>query len=167
MKIVFITLGGTIAKTYCPKEAIMTNRHPVVEDIVASLQIQDMDISFNHLMHKDSLDMTDEDRRLVLKAVVEALEEAQAVIVVQGTDTLAETGILLHEELDKMHGPVILTGAMKPYVIQGSDGAQNITEALMAARLLSAGVYSIMHNRVLRFPNIKKDYENLTFSTIS
>lgn len=165
MKITFITLGGTIAKTYCFEKATILNQLPVIEDIVASLQTPDLDISFNHLMHKDSLDMTNEDREQALIKVIDAFKDTQAVILVQGTDTLAETGMLLHKELSQMKGPVVITGAMKPYVIQGSDGTQNITEALIAVRLLPPGVYSVMHNRVLSFPNVKKDYKNLTFTS--
>jgi len=32
-----------------------------------------------------------------------------------------------------------------------------MTETLMAARLLSPGVYAVLHNRVLEFPGVVKD----------
>jgi len=58
---------------------------------------------------------------------------------------------------------VILTGAMRPYEFRDTDAIQNVTEALLAARLLESGVYVVMHNRVLRFPGVTKDRQALTF----
>ncbi len=59
--------------------------------------------------------------------------------------------------------PVILTGAMRPYEFRDTDAMQNVIEALLASRLLDAGVYVAMHNRVLKFPGVIKDREALTF----
>jgi len=163
LKITFITLGGTIAKTYSETEAALSNRSAIVEDIVKSLRLPDIEIRFDHLMHKDSLDMKDADRQRALRAVSDALHESDAIVLVQGTDTLVKTGLLLYRQLENPGVPVILTGAMTPYVIQGSDAAQNIAESLLAARLLQAGLYCVMHNRILTFPNVVKDYDRLTF----
>jgi L-asparaginase len=58
---------------------------------------------------------------------------------------------------------VILTGAMRPYEFRDTDAIQNVTEALLAARLLEGGVYVVMHNRVLRFPGVVKDRDARTF----
>ena len=108
-------------------------------------------------MHKDSLDMVEEDRLVILKAVRDALPNSDAVILLHGTDNLAITGELLHRELGDLEVPVILTGAMRPYEFRDTDGLQNVTEAMVAARLLDGGVYAVMHNRVLPFPGVKKD----------
>jgi L-asparaginase len=59
--------------------------------------------------------------------------------------------------------PVILTGAMRPYEFRDTDATQNVTEALLASRLLDGGVYVVMHNRVLKFPGVIKDREALAF----
>ena len=88
---------------------------------------------------------------------------ADAVIVLHGTDTLAHTGELLHRELAPHRVPVLLTGAMRPYEFRDTDAIQNVTEALLAARLVEPGVYAVMHNRVLRFPGVVKNTELLTF----
>ena len=52
---------------------------------------------------------------------------------------------------------MILTGAMRPYEFRDTDAMQNVTEALLAARLLVDGVHVAMHNRVLKFPGVIKD----------
>jgi len=89
--------------------------------------------------------------------------KVDAIVILHGTDTMAETGELLSGELTDLQIPVILTGAMRPYKFRNSDALQNVTESLLAARLVSPGVYVVMHNRVLRFPGVIKDRENLTF----
>lgn len=167
MKIKIITLGGTIAKTYSEETAVLSNSLPVIEEIVASCRTPDLTLSFEHLMHKDSLDMTDDDRALTVECVVKSFNSAEAVIVVQGTDTLSDTGKAIYQNKERLSGPVIITGAMRPHVINGSDATQNIVESLLACRLLCSGVFCVMHNRVLTFPNVEKDYKNLTFSKSS
>ena len=163
MRIKIITLGGTIAKTYSESDAKLENSLPIIEEIIASCRTPDLSISFTHLMHKDSLEMTDEDRTLAVNQVIASFHSSDAVILVQGTDTLSVTGMALYQHLKNLPGPVIITGAMKPYVIKGSDAKQNIVESLLACQLLTKGVYCVMHNKVLAFPNVIKDYQQLTF----
>ena len=59
--------------------------------------------------------------------------------------------------------PIVLTGAMRPYVMRNTDALQNLTEALLAVQILAPGVYVAMHNQVLQFPGVVKDRERGTF----
>ncbi|HWL92873.1 MAG TPA: asparaginase domain-containing protein, partial [Phycisphaerae bacterium] len=93
----------------------------------------------------------------------ESLPGGDAVLVVHGTDTLALTGEHLQKNLPVLDKPVVLTGAMRPYEFRDSDASQNLTEALLACRLLPAGVYVAMHSQVLRFPGVTKDRSRMTF----
>ncbi len=164
MRVSILTTGGTIEKTYNEADGMLRNDRSVLDEILASLRLPDLFIRHVNVMHKDSLEMTDEDRRVILEAVRNALERSDAVIVLHGTDTLSVTGELLNRELgQELSVPVILTGAMRPYEFRDSDALQNVTEALLAARLLEPGVYVVMHNRVLRFPGVVKDRQTLTF----
>jgi L-asparaginase len=52
---------------------------------------------------------------------------------------------------------------MRPYEFRDTDAYQNMTEALLACRLLSPGVYVVMHNQVMRFPGVVKDRRLMTF----
>jgi L-asparaginase len=52
---------------------------------------------------------------------------------------------------------------MRPYEFRDTDAVQNVTESILAARLLKPGVYVVMHNRVLRFPGVTKDRQALSF----
>ncbi|MGB6744642.1 MAG: asparaginase domain-containing protein, partial [Terracidiphilus sp.] len=59
--------------------------------------------------------------------------------------------------------PVILTGAMTPLGFEGSDGLQNLTESLLAARLLQPGVFVVIHGQVFPADQVRKDREQATF----
>jgi len=163
MRMAIISTGGTITKTFNEHDGSLRNERPIVEIIIAGLRVPDLDLTYRHILNKDSLDLTDADRALILETVREAIPESNAVIISHGTDTLEVTGELLFRELPSVPVPVVLTGAMRPYEFRDTDAAQNMTEALLACRLLQAGVYVAMHNRVLRFPGVVKDRSQLTF----
>jgi len=163
MKLTILTTGGTIDKTYNEFDGSLKNSRSILETILASLRLPDLFIRHRVVMSKDSLEMTDDDREIILQAVRSSLPTSDAVVVVHGTDTLSITGDYLHGKLEDLHQPVVLTGAMRPYEFRDSDALQNITEALLAARLLLSGVYVVMHNRVLSFPGVFKDRLALTF----
>lgn len=163
MKLTILTTGGTIDKTYNELDGSLRNARSVLDEILSTLRLPDVFIRHQVVMSKDSLDLTEEDRQVILQAVRSALPTSDAIVVLHGTDTLSITGELLHRELAGLQHPVILTGAMRPYEFRDSDALQNVTEALLAARLLDPGVYVVMHNRVLRFPGVYKDRQSLTF----
>jgi L-asparaginase len=163
MRLTILTTGGTIDKTYDELQGSLRNVSSILDVILAELRTPDLFIRHVDVMHKDSLDMTEEDRKVIAKAVRDAVKNSDAVIILHGTDTLEETGDLLCREIGDLEVPVILTGAMRPYEFRDTDAVQNVTEALLASRLLEGGVYVVMHNRVLRFPGVTKDRQALTF----
>jgi L-asparaginase len=84
-------------------------------------------------------------------------------VITHGTDTLTETGMLLKRSLPDLSVPIVLTGAMTPLGFEGSDGLQNLTESLLAARILSTGVWLVMHNEVFPIDRVRKDRERARF----
>ena len=163
MRLTILTTGGTIDKTYDEFQGSLQNVHTVLDFILGSLRIPDLFIRHIEVMHKDSLDMTEEDRETIAKAVCDAARSSDGVVILHGTDTLADTGEHLFTACAELDVPVVLTGAMRPYEFRDTDALQNVTEALLAARLLEPGVYVAMHNRVLKFPGVKKDRQARTF----
>ena len=119
--------------------------------------LPETEVETHHLMNKDSLDMDDADRQQVLRAVKEKLGDGVPIIISHGTDTMVETGLLLKAGLTALKVPVILTGAMVPLGFENSDALQNLTESLMAASLLSPGVYIVMHNQAFPVDRVRKD----------
>ena len=163
VNVMVVTTGGTIAKTYDETDGSLRNDRPIVEAILGALRLPDVSITYRHILSKDSLDLSDNDRKLIVNTVKEATAAFEAVVVAHGTDTLEQTGEALHRELTGPRVPVILTGAMRPFEFRDSDAAQNVTEAPLACRMVEPGVYVVMHNRVLRFPGVTKDREGLSF----
>ncbi len=166
MKVTILTTGGTISKTYDEHEGALQNVRSVLDEILANLRLPDLFIRHVVVMNKDSLDMTDKDRSVIVAAVHEALPLSDAIVVLHGTDTLSTTGESIHAAIEVPEIPVILTGAMRPYEFRDSDALQNVIEALLAARMMEAGIYVAMHNRVLRFPGVEKDRKSLTFRRV-
>jgi len=163
MRIAMLTTGGTIEKTFNEHDGSLRHALTSLPRLIATFRLPDLVIETKQILFKDSAEMTDSDREHILAETRAAVETAGAVILLHGTDTLAQTGELLDRELAPLRVPVILTGAMRPYEFRDTDAIQNVTEALLAARLVEPGVYAVMHNRVLRFPRVVKNRELLTF----
>lgn len=105
------------------------------------------------LMSKDSLDMTDEDRALIMQTVIEADEDA--IVVTHGTSTMDKTADFITGKTgDKT---VILTGAMRPFAIGKSDAGFNVGGAVIAAQIMPAGIYAVMNGRVFAADKISKN----------
>lgn len=162
-RIALLSTGGTIEKTYDALRGVLENRVSVLDVMVASLELRGVDIERVQLMNKDSLEMTESDHDAIARVTLEKAGEVDGVVIVHGTDRLAKTGERVLA-LGAPRVPVVLTGAMRPYELRSTDALQNLTEALLAVQLLPAGVYACMHNQVLRFPGVTKDYENGTFT---
>lgn len=162
-RIALISTGGTIEKTYDELAGVLQNRASVLDVVLATLQLDGVEIVRTPLMNKDSLEMTAQDHTLIARTAGAMAETHDGVVIVHGTDRLAVTGERIHEMLGTPDVPIVLTGAMRPYVMRNTDASQNLTEALLAVQVLPPGVYVAMHNKVLRFPGVTKDRERGTF----
>ncbi|MBK8913049.1 MAG: asparaginase [Phycisphaerales bacterium] len=163
MRIALLTTGGTFEKTYDETDGSLRNIGSVLDKVLASIRLPSLALRHIPVMSKDSLDLTDADRARIVAAVKDALRDADGVVIIHGTDTLALTGEALHREPGIPPRPIVLTGAMRPYEFRDTDAYQNLIEALLACRLVSPGVYVAMHNQVLRFPGVIKDRTRGTF----
>ena len=157
--LVLINTGGTFNKRYNPisGELFVPDDERAITQILHSA-LPNLDLHTLGVSHKDSLDMTDADRR-ALTAVIQALPQTLAtapVIVIHGTDTMHLTAAhLAQAELNRL---IILTGAMKPFEIDPVEAALHAGLALgFAAANPDAGIYIAMHGRVLPYSNIIKN----------
>ena len=156
-RIALISTGGTIEKTYDELSGVLANQVSVLDFMLATLEIRGVSIQRVSLMNKDSLEMSDDDHGLIARVAGEQAAQHDGVVVVHGTDRLAVSGERVVALWGTPASPVAFTGAMRPYELRDSDALQNLTEALMAAQLLPAGVYVVMHGQVLQFPGVVKD----------
>ena len=164
MRIYLFTTGGTLEKIYREQTGAVENVESKVDRYLERLRLPDLEIDVTRLMNKDSLEMTDADRAMILGAVTQKLTASPApVVITHGTDTMVQTGLALKQGLGHLEVPVILTGAMTPLGFEASDGLQNITESLLAARLLAPGVYVVIHNQVFPVDRVRKNRDLARF----
>lgn len=164
--LVLITTGGTIEKTYDEASGSLDNRRSIVGRMLRRIRLEEVAISVNELMSKDSLHMNDGDRQRIIASVelaASATPRPKGVVILHGTDTLHMTGEALYDALRTPPFPVVLTGAMRPFEMKRSDALQNLTEAIFAAGVLAPGIYCVAHGRALPFPGVVKDRERGTF----
>jgi L-asparaginase len=165
VKIHLLSTGGTIEKIYSEQSGQVQNRETKIDHYLLQLRLPDSEISLRHLMNKDSLEMTDQDRQQVLEAVESALKEPGPIVITHGTDTLVETGLYLKRRLKFLNVPIVFTGAMTPLGFERSDGLQNLTESLLAAKVLPAGIWLVIHNQVFPIDRVEKNRELAQFET--
>lgn len=162
-KLYLITTGGTIEKVYLERTGSVANLDTKIDRYLSMLRLPGLSIKTTHIMNKDSLEMTAADRERVVKMVQQKLKRPAPVVITHGTDTLVETGLLLKQRLGSLQFPVVLTGAMTPLGFERSDGLQNLTESLMAARLLRPGVYLVIHSQAFPIDRVRKDRKHARF----
>jgi L-asparaginase len=162
-KIYLLSTGGTIEKVYSEQRGVVENRVSKLDRYLRMLRLPESEICSCPLMNKDSLEMTDADRAEVVAKVRELAGEGAPILITHGTDTMVETGRTIEAAFPDLAIPVVLTGAMTPLGFEGSDGLQNLTESLMAAQLLPAGVYIVIHGQVFPVSHVRKDKDKATF----
>jgi len=158
-----ITTGGTIEKRYSEQSGAVLNTASKITEYLTRLRLPDSDVRVVSLMNKDSLEITAEDRADLVEKVAQLLPDGFPIVVSHGTDTMVESGLAIQAAFPSLNTPVILTGAMTPLGFEGSDGLQNLTESLLAARLLQPGVFIVMHGQVFPADKVRKDRAQATF----
>jgi len=161
--IYLMTTGGTIEKVYSEQSGAVLNAASKIGQYLKRLRLPDCDVRVLPLMNKDSLEMTPEDRAGLVAELAPLLSHGDPIVITHGTDTMVETGLYLKQALPNLSVPVILTGAMSPLGFESSDGLQNLTESLLAARLLAPGVFVVIHSQVFPIDRVRKSKELGTF----
>lgn len=110
----------------------------------------------------DSLEMTDEDRDLIVHQCNNC-DETQ-IVITHGTDTMADTAKIIAQKINNK--TIILTGAMIPIKFGSSDGLFNLGSALAFAQTLPAGVYVAMNGRCFNWDNVRKNKQTGVFEEV-
>src|SRR5688572_21504049 len=131
MKIKIFVTGGTLDKEYDEINAKLIFRKTHVPEMLKRGRSK-VDVDITTLDMLDSLDITNNDRKLILESCKNTKEER--IIITHGTDTMIETASILAKEIDNK--TIVLTGAMIPYKTADSDGLFNLGAAITAVQLL-------------------------------
>jgi L-asparaginase len=150
-KLLIITTGGTIDKIYFDDKSDYQVGEPQISQILHAMHVA-FEFEVSALMRKDSLHITDEDRKLIRAAI--AGSTAGHVLITHGTDTMVETAV----ELKGLEGKtIVLTGALNPARFRDSDAIFNIGCAVGAVQALPPGVYIAMNGKVWDPENVRKN----------
>lgn len=150
-KLLIITTGGTIDKIYFDDKSDYQVGEPQISQILHAMHVA-FEFEVSALMRKDSLHITDEDRKLIRAAI--AGSTAGHVLITHGTDTMVETAV----ELKGLEGKtIVLTGALNPARFRDSDAIFNIGCAVGAVQALPPGVYIVMNGKVWDPENVRKN----------
>ena len=154
---IFIT-GGTFDKEYDEINGRLFFQDTHINEML-KLGRSQVPVDIRTLMMIDSLDMTDDDRKLILRSCKTADEDR--IVITHGTDTMEQTARVLGEA--KLKKTIVLTGAMIPYAFGSSDGLFNLGAAMAFAQVLEPGVYVAMNGRYFLWNNVEKDRRNGEF----
>jgi len=151
MFIRFVTTGGTIDKIYFDD----LSQYEVGESQIQHILHEGL-VAFDYevvpLLHKDSLDITAEDREILRDFI--ARDDAERFVVTHGTDTMPETA----EALSGLEGKtIVLTGALTPARFKTTDAMFNVGMAVATAQVAPPGVYIAMSGQVFEAGHVRKN----------
>ena len=156
-----ICVGGTIDKINFDALSEYHIGEPGIANILKALPIA-FDYNVDSLMKKDSLELTDADRRQIVDHVSTSAE--QQILITHGTDTMVQTGLALQASFDQFSDKcVILTGAMLPAGFRNSDAVFNIGVAIGGLMSLPPGIYIAMNGNILNPATTRKNRDAQRF----
>ena len=155
------TTGGTIDKVYLYKLSEFQVGDPMISEV-----LEENHVSFRYavesILRKDSLDLGEEDRHLILDRVRNSPH--RLILITHGTDTKIETARILAPAKDKV---IVLTGSMAPARFRNTDAIFNIGCAIGAVQTLPGGVYLAMNGKIFHPERVRKNREKMQFEEAS
>ncbi len=156
----FVT-GGTFDKEYDEIHGSLYFKDTHLHEMLRMGRCR-LDVEIRTLMMIDSLEMTAADRDLIARNCRDVPEDR--IVITHGTDTMAETAVLLAREVP--HKTMVLTGAMIPIAFGSSDGLFNLGSALTAAQILPPGAWVAMNGRVFPGTAVRKNRATGVFEAL-
>ena len=150
-----LTMGGTIDKDY-PRltsgYAFEFGDESAAKRILSTHPNLGITYQMKCICKKDSLEVTDEDRKLLANAIANILVERQCFkvrfVVTHGTDTMVETAQYVQKDLANFNSSYVIafTGATKPERFIDSDASFNVGCAVAATSACLPGSIVICMN---------------------
>lgn len=158
MAIMIFVTGGTFDKEYNELSGQLFFKDTHVHEML-DLGRCHVETEVRTLMLVDSLEMSDDDRQIVLEHCRKAKEDR--IIVTHGTDTMEVTARTLGAA--GLSKTIVVTGAMVPYKFGSSDGLFNLGSAMAFVQSLPHGVYVAMNGRYFRWDRCRKNRQTGVF----
>lgn len=153
-KIMIINTGGTFGKVYdeITGKLIIKKNNKHIKQIVNISKIYDIEI--DGIIYKDSLDITLDDRKMLVKYIKES--KAKKIIIIHGTDTMNQTALFVAKQIKNK--TIVFTGAMKPFSIEPIEATSNLMSAYgFLQNYPKNNIYICMHGLIKKHTKIRKN----------
>lgn len=142
----FIMMGGTIDSRWNKRlDTVEVNRESVIPSYFNDYNLLD-DTMFTQVCMKDSRDITEEDRKNMLKSVEES--PSKNIIITHGRYTMPDSARYLKQHLKRKDQTIVLTAAVTPLVaFDFSDAPFNLGYSFAKAQHLTSGIYITLEGR--------------------
>ena len=161
MPLRIIATGGTFDKRYDPLKGELSFGESHLREIVARARIAGT-VAIDVPIMIDSLEMNDTHRQAILAACRACAE--RRIVIVHGTDTMVETARVLGEAA--LEKTIVVTGAMVPYEVAGSDALFNLGFAMGCANTAAHGTWIAMNAVLFPWHNVRKNREKGVFEPL-
>ena len=152
MPIFVLTTGGTLDKHYFDALSEYKVGETTVGRMLETGRVA-KPFEIRELMRKDSLELTDADRDIIRKAVLDTPNQAR-IVITHGSDTMTQSAQALGDVGERR---VAFVGALAPARFADSDAPFNLGMAFATVQTASAGVYITMSGEVFRAGDVFKD----------
>jgi L-asparaginase len=151
--VLILNSGGTFNKKYnlLNGELEVPYNNEAIEQILKSM---DAKYDLAGVIYKDSQDMTMDDRKMLVRVIMESKDDT--FVIVHGTDTMHLSAEFLAEIFDDRK--IVFVGAMKPFEIDNIEASLNLGMAIGFAKAVNEnGVYICMSGHVEPWDKIQKN----------
>jgi L-asparaginase len=153
-KILIINTGGTFNKIYNEIKGTLNipQNNKTIKQIFKKSKINNVKIV--GLLYKDSLNLTQEDRSVLVNYIKKS--NYSKIIIIHGTDTIDKTALFLEKHIKNK--TIILTGAMKPFEIEPIEATSNLFCAWgFLTNCNKKNIYISMHGLIKKHHKIQKN----------
>lgn len=159
-KILLMTLGGTVCQKKDKKGIYQISKEsyfPLIPEIFDLANIDIIDLG-----SIDSTDMSLQDRKNITDTIRKNHRQYDGFVIVQGTDTMAESAIAMNYMIQNMGKPIVFTGSQKSIYEENSDAPKNIQDSVrVASKNLGESVIVFGGNIIRGSRAIKEHSEEL------
>lgn len=147
-KVLILDLGGTISQkinksgVLSPSEDFYIDKVPALSELAF--------IEYKNIKRIDSVDLKTSDRAQVAKIIFANRNEFDGFVIVQGTDTLADSASCLNYMIQDIGKPIVLTGAQLSIFGTSSDAAGNLFNSVLSAISDFGEILICFGNKVFR-----------------
>lgn len=155
--ILLLTTGGTIASRPTA-EGLAPGIGGDALAMALPFLAESYRITVRDILHLDSSNIQPEEWQLIAKAVYDAREDVDGIVITHGTDTMAYTAAALSYLIQFSPKPIVLTGSQKSICLENTDARMNLYNAfLYAASEGSRGVSLVFDGKVILGTRARKE----------